>query len=240
MAITKEKRKKMENLIYDTFTALDPSGTNTEKYQAMFKGMSDTQFDSFFKKLFSDPDSYLILDIAEYERDVTMEQIEKAAKIVGVPLMEKIIMPNVNMDTEHPIVTKYEVPVGYLHIKRMQQILSKKNSTSTDISQRSAITGQVINADKNARGSDQENIAMITTGVDAPVRELLGPRADNFGAKTAMYSEIAKKGYVSLSELPDDPSSKVTLNTLDVYFLGMGIKTDLLTKTLELPKTLDA
>lgn len=238
MAITKEKRKKMEKLIYDTFSALDPSGVNTEKYKSMFKDMTDSQFDSFFKKYFNS-DSYMILDIVEYERELKLENVEKAAKLLGVPLTERLIMPNLNHDKEHPIVTKYEVPVGYLHIKRLQQMLSKKNSTSTDISSRSPTTGQVINADKNARNSDQENIAMITTGVDAPIRELLGGRADNMAAKTAMYSEIAKKGYVSLSELPNDPSSKTTLNTLDVYFLGMGIKTDLLTNTLELPKTLD-
>lgn len=238
MAITKEKRKKMEKLIYDTFSTLDPSGVNTEKYQSMFKDMTDSQFDSFFKKYFNS-DSYMILDIVEYERELKLENIEKAAKLLGVPLFERLVMPNMNHDTENPIVTKYEVPVGYLHIKRLQQMLSKKNSTSTDISSRSAITGQVINADKNARNSDQENIAMITTGVDAPIRELLGGRADNMAAKTTMYSEIAKKGYVSLSELPNDPSSKISLNSLDVYFLGMGIKTDLLTNTLELPKTLD-
>lgn len=240
MAITKDKRKKMESLIYSVFSTLDPSEVNTEKYKSMFKSMSDNQFDSFFKTLFNDENSYLILDVVEYERTVTLDQIENAAKILNVPLFEKIVMPNINHDTDHPIVTKYEVPVGYLHIKRLQQILSKKNSTSTDITNRSVITGQVINADKNARTSDQENIAMITTGVDAPVRELLGPRSDNMAAKYAMYSEIQKKGYVSLKELPNDPSSKTSLNTLDVYFLGMGIKTDLLTNTLELPKTLNS
>jgi len=238
MAITKEKRKKMETLIYDTFSTLDPSGVNTEKYQNMFKKMSDAQFDTFFKNYFKN-DTYMVLDIVEYERELKLENIEKAAKLLDVPLFEKLVMPNMNHDKDNPVVTKYEVPVGYLHIKRLQQLLSKKNSTSTDISARSAITGQVINADKNARNSDQENIAMITTGVDAPIKELLGGRADNMAAKTAMYSEIAKKGYVSLSELPNDPSSKITLNSLDVYFLGMGLKTDLLTNTLELPKTLE-
>lgn len=238
MAISKEKRKKMEQLIYDTFSALDPSGVNTEKYQNMFKPMSDEKFDSFFKSFFKS-DSYLILDIVEYERELKIEQIEKAAKLLDVPLFEKLIMPNINHDTENPVVTKFEVPVGYLHIKTMQQKLSKKNSTSTDITRRSQNTGQVTHEDKNARNSDQENTAMITTNVDAPIRELLGGRADNMAAKTAMYSEIAKKGYVSLSELPDDPSSKVTLNTLDVYMLGMGINTDLLTQGLQLPKTIE-
>ncbi len=114
MAITSVKRKKMENTIYDVFSALDPSGVNTEKYKKMFSGMTDTQFESFFKKLFSNDKEYLILDVVDYERALKLENIEKAAKILDVPLFERVIMPNVNKDKEHPVVTKYEVPVGRL------------------------------------------------------------------------------------------------------------------------------
>ena len=112
MAITPKKRKEMEALIYKVFSTLDPSETNTNKYKAMFSKMNDNQFDTFFKKLFANEDQYLILDIVDYERDLTIEQIEAAAKVLDIPLMEKVAMPFVNMDTDNPVVTKYEVPVG--------------------------------------------------------------------------------------------------------------------------------
>lgn len=239
MAITKEKRKKMEETIYKTFDLLDPSGTNTAKYKAMFEPMSDNQFDNFFKTFFKNEDTYLILDIVDYEREVKLEDIEKAADYLKVPLFEKVAMPFINGDKDRPTLTKYEVPVGYLHCKRMQQILTKKNSTSTDISSRSAITGQVVNKDKNARQSDQENFALVTIGADNILKELLGGRADDMVMKTQMYSEIAKKGYVSLEELTDNVVNKTTLNSLDVYLHGMGLETDLITRGNELPKTLD-
>lgn len=54
-----------------------------------------------------------------------------------------------------------------------------------------------------------------------------------------MYSKIAQKGYVALNELTDDVDNKVTLNTLDVYFMGCGLKTDLITQGLYLRKTLN-
>lgn len=238
MAITPAKRKEMESLIYSVFSALDPTETNTNKYKAMFSSMSDAQFDKFFKDLFKNEDRYLILDIVNYERDLTIEQIEDAAKILDVPLMEKVAMPFVNGDADRPVLTKYEVPVGYLHIKRMQQILSKKNTTSTNISSRSALTGQVVAKDKNARESDTETFSLVTLGAENSLRELLGGRADDLVMKTEMYSEISKKGYVSLEELTNNVENKTTLNTVDTYLIGCGIKSDLVTKSLALTRTL--
>lgn len=238
MAINSNKRKEMENLIYKVFSTLDPSEVNTNKYKAMFSSMNDNEFDKFFKNLFANEELYLVLDIVNYERDLTIENIEAAAKVLDVPLMEKVAMPFVNGNSDRPVLTKYEVPVGYLHIKRMQQILSKKNTTSTDISSRSALTGQVVNKDKNARESDAETFSLVTLGAEASLRELLGPRADDLTMKTEMYSEVSKKGYVSLEELTNNVENKTTLNTVDTYLLGCGIKSDLITKTLALPRTL--
>lgn len=239
MAIDSKKRKEMENLIYNVFDALDPSGVNTIRYKDLFKNMSDSQFDNFFKNLFKEDDEYLILDVSDYDKDLKIEHVEKAAKILGVPLFEKVVLPFVNNDTENPVISKYEVPVGYIHIKRVQQILSKKNTTSTEISSRSALTGQVVGKDKNAKESDQENFALVTLGANDTLREFMGPRSDDMVMKNEMYSNISQKGYVSLDTLTNDVKNKTTLNTLDVYLISMGIKSDLVTEGMILKKTLD-
>lgn len=239
MALTKATRKKMEDLIYQVFDALDPTQVNTNKYRQMFSKMSDTQFDSFFKKFFASEDEYLILDVVDYERDLKIEHVEKAAKILGVPLFEKVALPFINMDNDNPVISKYDMPVGYIHIKRMQQILSKKNTTSTEIGARSALTGQVVQRDKNARDSDNENFALVTLDANETLREFMGPRADDMVMKNEMYSTIAQKGFVSLNTLTNDTDNKTTLNTVDVHFIGMGIKTDLITDGLVVKKTLN-
>lgn len=235
----KAKRKKMEKLIYDCFDKLDPSKGNTKKYKDFFSQMSDTQFNSFFKKLFDDNDAYLILEIVDYERELDMVNIENAAKYLNVPLFEKVVMPHMNMDNETPSVTPYEVPVGYAHLKRMQQMLFKKNSTSTNIDIRSSVTGQVTADDKNARESESENFAIMSLGIEDGMKEFMSARSDDLVAKNEMYSQIAKKGFVSLSELTDNVDNKVTLNTIDVHLMGCGIKSDLITKGLYLRKTLN-
>ena len=238
MAISSNKRKKMEKLIYDFFDAFDKSGTNTKKYRDLFSPMSDTQFDNYFKALFANENAYLILDIVDYEHSINMEDIERAAKVINVPLFEDVFMPHLTMDKSKVIGTKEPVPVGYINIKRTQQTVSKKNGISTNIDQRSAITGQVTGGDKNGRESDLENIMLISLGLTNTLKELNGPRADDIFMKEQMLRDIALNGYTTMESLDDDVLNKTTLNTTSVYFLGMGLNTDLVTKGLMLPKEL--
>ena len=239
MALTKQKRKDMETLVYNTFSALDPSGTNTNKYKALFSKMSDARFDKYFKTIFDNDDIYLVLDVVDFEHALTIDNINKAAKVLNIPLTEKVAMPFVNHDTKNPVVTKSEVIVGYLHLKRMQQMLSKKNTTSTEIGIRSALTGQVSGHDKNGRISDSETACLSTIGADYALREFMGPRSDDKVMKAQMYTDIATKGYCSIDDLSNNPTNKTSLKTTDTYLIGMGIKSDLITKGLALSKTLD-
>lgn len=237
--ITPQKRQKMEKLIYDTFNALDPTGSNTKRYKEYFSSLSDTQFDKFFKELFANENSYLILGMSDYEIDLNMTNIENAAKVLNVPLFERVAFPHYTMDKEHAIVSKEPVPVGYCHVKRTQQILAKKNGLSVTADTRSAITGQVTGGDKNGRESDLENSMLISLGMTNVLKELNGPRADDLSMKQEMYTAINTKGYVSLDDMTSDPANKTTLNTVNTYLLGMGLNSDLVTRGLMLKKTID-
>lgn len=239
MPMTKPKRAKMEKLIYDTFDKLDPTGANVTKYRNLFKSMSDPQFDIFFKKLFASEIDFLTLDVIDYEIDLRLEHVEAAAKVLNVPLTEHVALPHVNKDKDNPIMTKQDVIVGYLHIKRMQQMLSKKNTTSTDVGERSALTGQVTGKDKNARDSDSENFALVTLDAEQTLKEFLGPRADDRVMKAEMYADISRKGYATLAGLTNDVNNKATLSAVDAYLIGMGIKSDLITDNLLLRKSTD-
>ena len=237
--ITPLKRQKMEKVIYGTFSALDKTGANTKKYKTLLSNMSDNQFDKFFKELFANESSYLILDVCDYERDLKMSDIEDAAKVLDIPLFEKVAFPHYTLDKNNVVVSKEPVPVGYCHVKRTQQTLAKKNGISTTIDIRSSLTGQVTGADKNGRESDLENSMLISLGMNEVLKELNGPRADDPVMKQQMYTEINNKGYVSLSELDSDTGNKTTLNTVNTYFLGMGLNSDLVTKGLMTKRTLD-
>lgn len=236
--ITPLKRQRMEKLIYDTFDALDKTKANSNRYREMFADMSDAQFDTFFKNLFNDPTQYLILTLCDYEIDLRLEDIERGAKVLGIPLFEKISCPHYTMDKNHVVTSKEAVPVGYCHIKRTQQILAKKNGLSTSIDVRSSMTGQVTAGDKNGRQSDLENFMLISLNMNDVLKELNGPRSDDMVMKEEMLNDINTKGYVSLEDLTSDPVNKTTLNTVDTFLLGMGLNSDLVTKGLMLKSTL--
>lgn len=236
--ITDEKRKKMEDMIYKFFDAFDKSGKNTKRYKELFQPMSNAQFDNYFKAFFADENAYLILDICDYEYSISLEDIERAAKVIDIPLFENVYMPHLTMEKDKVVVTKEPVPVGYLNIKRTQQTINKKNGISTNIDKRSTLTSQVTGSDKNGRESDLENSMLVSMGLENTLKELNGPRSDDMVMKQQMLQDIALNGFVSLNDLDSDVMNKTTLNTVNVFLLGMGLDSDLVTKGLMLPGTL--
>lgn len=236
MATIAEKRKKFMKMLLDTFNLLDPSGDNAKKYEKFFSSMSDDQFDKYIHKFFADDSQQFYLEIVEYMRDIKYENIEKAAKYLGVPLYETVYLPHINHDLENVTVTPEKVPVGYIHEKRMMQTLEKKNSGSTSNTQRNPLTGQVTGDDKNGRNSDVETYSLLATGAEYALKEFLGPRADDEVARNEMATAIAKNGYVSMKDLTNDKANKTSLNTLNIYFLMQGFKTNLIGSGNLLPK----
>ena len=227
MTTITERRKKLMKYLCDCMDLLDPTGENSKAYHDLFDNMSDKDFDSYIRKFFADHKQNLYLEIVEFERDLRIENIKKCADYMKVPLFERVAMPYLSGSTENAPVTPEPVAVGYVHEKRMQQTLLKKNAGSIDIKKRNPKTGQVIGEDKNARNSDVESFSMVAMGADNALRELMGPRADDMQAKNEMYNNIAKDGYVSLKDLTNEPENKVALNSLDTYFYLQGLSTNL-------------
>ena len=227
------KRKEIEKIVIDTMNILDKSGMNGKFYQDFFKTMTDEQFNSYMKKFLADDSQNFYLELRPFEKggEPKLEDIKEAADYLGVPLTEYLWMPYANPNGK-PLRTIEPVPVGYLHMKRLQQCLSKKNTMSTDISIRNSKTNQVIGHDKSGRISDMENYALIAIGGENALKEYMGPRSDNSHTKQQMFKDIANQGYTRLSDYEDRPEDKVALNLLDVYFTGCGIMTDLLSPGL--------
>ena len=230
-------RKNIENLIYDTFDAIDPSGNNTDKYRNMFSKMNNAEFEKYMKNFLDNDEENFILDIVEFEHSLKFSQCEAAAKVLGIPLMEYVYMPHLTMDKSNVVVTKEKCLVGYINVKRTQQLLHEKNGLSVSNEKVSPATGQVVGDDKNARDSDIEAAMLVALGADNILRELHGPRSDDYVMKRQLMQDISTKGYVMLEDLEDDRVNKITLNTVNTYLLSMGLYSDLVSTNYILPKT---
>lgn len=232
--IDMKKRTAAEKLVYAVMDELDPSGTNTKRYKKLFSTMSDAKFENFMRCMFDDNNMNFTLEIKDFDREVTIEQIKKAAKILNIPLEEHVILPHITMSQAEPMVTKEKCIVGFRIEKRMEQINNHKNSTSTHISERSSTTGQVVGHDKNGRSSDVENVALKLIGAEAILQEINGFRADGLQRKNYAYNQIARSGSCSLKDIEAHAgiSDRLALETLDVYYKGMALHTDLITPDL--------
>lgn len=223
----KSKRQQSEELIYKVLSAIDVTGLNVKKYKEFFGRMTDEQFDKYMKSFLKNDDENFYLEILPNKNEPSLEQIKKALDILKVPTDEYVYLRHEG-HKDDPIRTAYRVPVGYITIKRVQQILSKKNTYSLDIAQRNMKTGQVTGADKIARISDVESYSLVAIGANHALQEFLGPRADNSTAKTDMYKDINLYGYSYLKDMGRDITENQTLNTLYVYLMGAGLENDLL------------
>lgn len=230
--MTKE-RAKAEELIYKVMDALDKTGSMSRYYVEKFKPMDDKEFLKYISKKFPYRFQTRIFKI-----EPTFVEIEKAAKILGVPLMEKVSTPDLYKNKDGVPVSTKEALVVYIHLKKMKQFLTKKNSISTNIASRDNKTGRLVGHDKNGATSDREMESLVVSGMDNTIKELARARADSPEAKQAMYNTISALGTVSLKDIPESKTDVLSKNMMNVYMLGSHINTNLINIDNMTPQTI--
>lgn len=230
MAVTaKSVKAKVVKDIVDLLDILDPSGYSGKNYTEKFKKMSDEEFIKYMDWWTADEArERLQIFVMEFERNIDVDNIVKAAEFINVPLYEYVAQPDLNGSAEDAVTcTPEPVPVGYIQPKRMPQTVYKKSTGSLSATKRNPKTGQVSGDDKNARNSDVETYAMISMGAEKALKEFMGPRGDDVNAASHMEQMISRNGYFSLDQLEDDRTKKQGINTLDTYFHLQGLMTNI-------------
>lgn len=143
------KRKKIEDLIYKVFNTLDKTGLNTKKYKDKFSKMNNKEFAVYMKQFFNNPKKNFYLEVLPNKNTPRLVDVNKTLKILDVPTEEFVYFKH-DGHANNPIRTRYKVPVVYLHLRRLQQILSKKNTYSNTINKRNLKTYQLTADDKIA------------------------------------------------------------------------------------------
>lgn len=234
MADIKEKRKRIEDTIYKTLLLMDPTGINANKYRKMFQPMSDAQFSQWITAFLNDEKSNFRLDIEEFgdgTRTLKFENVEKAADFLKIKLFEYVYLPHVSSNPNRPIRTKQPVLVGWLNIKRTQQLASKKTGLALSDDNRDEMTGAAKGESKGGTTTGIENEVLAGVGGEAILSEISGARGDNVKEYDNMLSAIAENGSVKLADIKTNAYDKPTLLAADMYFMAMGIKTDLISES---------
>lgn len=226
------QRLEAERLIFEVMDILDPDGDNTEFWKEKFSKMSDSEFTQYISN------DYPFYFQTKAFKEPTINQIVKALDELDVPLLEPLYMPFKYKDKNgRPIKTK-ECLVVYLPIKRMKQLLTKKNGMSIDAKTRDMKTGLLTGVDKNGKESDREFESLAIQGLSNTMKELSRPRADSMDDKSVMNNTINTLGQVYLNQLPDDPSDSLSKNLLSTYYIGAQLYTNLVNEDYMTPYTL--
>ena len=146
----RSKRKKIEKLMKEVFNTLDKSGLNTKRYQEELFSLDDNLFFKFINKLINDPRKNLELEVLPGKNEPNLEDIKAALDVLKVPETEYVYMRHEG-DKDNPLRSRYRQTVGYIHIRRLQQLLSKKNTYSLSIKQRNLKNNQVTGHDAIAK-----------------------------------------------------------------------------------------
>lgn len=227
-----KQRLEAERLIYSVMQALDGEDSdNVDFWKEEFSKMSDEKFKKYISNNF--PFYYQ----TKAFKEPSMDQIVKALDLLETPLLEEVYLPYKYKDKNgRPMKTK-ECLVIYLPIKRMKQILTKKNGMSISTDQRDMRTGRLISDSKNGITSDREFESLAISGLYNTMKELSRPRADSMEDKSVMSNTIKVLGQVSLSDLPDEETDSLSKNLLSAYFLGAQLYTNLVNDEYILPYT---
>lgn len=227
------QRKKAEELIYTVMDKLDKNGYNTSYYKELFSSMDDKQFLNFCKRQLP-----FRFHTKPFVVEPKMYDIEEALEVLKVPLLEKVALPYLYTDKDGNPVWSKEAMVIYIHIKKMKQFITKKNSTPSTIDNRDMKTGLLVSFDKGGRTSDREMEALAVMGLDHTMDEFSTWRADYMNAKSIGYQTISTLGKINKNDIPIDEEDSIAKSTLNAYMVSSLLNTNILNKDYMLPKTL--
>ena len=228
-----KKRKEVEEMVYKVMDLLDPTKQNSQFYKAKFAKMNDKQFMNFFSQDFP-----LKFQTRLFEIEPSMKQISDTLDYIHVPMIEQMNLPFEYRAKDGTPVKSDDALILYVPIRKVKQFLSKKNSMSTNISNRDMKSGLLQTVDKNGNTSDREMESLAVMGLDASMKELATYRADSMNAKDEFYSMINTTGMVRQSDVDVETSDSLARNELNVYLLGAGLSSNLINEGNYLRHTL--
>ena len=217
-----KQREEAEALIYRVLDAADVTKTNSDYYRKLFANMSDDDFMNFCKRRLPFRFHQEVFKI-----EPKMYEIIEAFKILNKPLFEKVKLPYIYTNRDGVPVESQECLVIYIHLKRMKQMLTKKNNTAMNIEKRDMKTGLLLGEDKGGKETDREFESLATMGLEYTMDEFSRPKADAMASIAQMSNTIMAKGFVSDSDIQVAKDDSIGKNLLNVYLIGAHIHSNL-------------
>ena len=223
--ILNNKINEAKKLLTDCFEILDVSEDRfiIDQLNAFLKNSNDFLV-KYVKR--HDPlnNPAFPLIVPPYKNKIGMEEIEKVAKILDVPLQEKVIIP------EEDGESVYEVTVGIMQVHLLEHLPKAMSGVRGSINAKSQLTlGQGRSGTKEGNGAIKIGVydmfSLISREPDDLFKELWVAKADNTRAKNELKRKILLSDKpVKVNDLDLNDDNSVTKKLIKAYFNGALIK----------------
>lgn len=219
-----KKRAKIQQMVLDAMTKLDPSGDNTRRWQGFFSKLDDKHFDTFMKNLANKKVAMNII-MPNLKKPLKIKDLLEAAKTVNLTLSHRLWMP----DRTRPgkkYLTNEKYLVLTLPVRRAQQEWDKKLSVPSRDRKIDALTGQVSGEDDACSISAPEIQSLNVRGLHNVLSEIVRVRGGDVAAYGDMNRQLQENGEARLDSL--DPRTRARAGTIAHILLeGMMIENNL-------------
>lgn len=158
--------------------------------------------------------------LVEPFEDIPFINIKNAAKFLGIPLEERVYIPELKQWTKTPI------PVGvsyYQFLEHFSDVYANIRGTGKFV----GLTRQPTKRKSQEGGQSIARLdiySLLSFGANNILTEMLGARSDEHRAKRVLYNKILETGESpSISEVTTE-SSGGTKNIFNLYMIALGLK----------------
>ena len=228
-AMLKEKPEdinRIKNFIESCYALIDKTenGIIIKEIENFFK-MDKTQIQKVINQSNSLSKPFFVGIVPPFKNKLTMKDIVKLANHIGIPLKEKVHVP------ENGFTTLKKVPVGILNIFLLEHFPQTQGSVRGSMyTKRSIVTGQGSSGSKDRKGATKAGLydlySILTKRPYYLIKELHSLKSDAKLAKLAYDRQIFEgNGTPSIANIKITKDDTTTKNYIEALFLAAGLKT---------------
>ncbi len=215
--------EKMRELIIEIFTYMDASKDKflINETMSFFDSKSPGEIVKYIRN--SDPlnrPAFPLL-VPPHKNKITIENIQSAANALGIPLNEKVRIPE-----EDNMVTEKTIPVGIMPVIYLEHFPKAMSGARGSLSaKRQFTTGQGRSGTSEGAGAIKFGIydlfAMSYREPGLMIKELHGLRSDNAEGRKKLLKHVLKTGEMpNVADIKLDPGEAKARQLVEVFFKG--------------------
>ena len=159
------------------------------------------------------------LIVPPFSNKIKIEQIQKAAEILKIPLQEKVYVP------EEDGTTEYNVTVGIMPVYLLEHFpKAMSGARGTINAKRQSMTGQGRSGTKEGNGAIKlglyDMFSVISRSPDKLIKELWAVKSDDEVARRQLRNKILRGEPLKIDDIEVKKEDLKTKKLIEAYFIG--------------------